>query len=83
MLGGEVVGARSVGFWQIVGVVAACKGDEVVALGGGECGIHRYGHCVDPSAAPLESEAAGIPAPASAGCVLMGDVCFRLEAWSA
>ena len=34
-------------------------------------------------AAPLESEAAGIPTLASAGCVLTGDVCFRLEAWSA
>lgn len=34
-------------------------------------------------AAPLESEAAGIPTLASAGCVLTGEVCFRLEAWSA
>ena len=34
-------------------------------------------------AAPLESEAAEIPTLASAVCVLTGDVCFRLEAWSA
>jgi len=39
--------------------------------------------CGGFDAAPLESEAAGIPTLASAGWVLTGDVCFRLEAWSA
>ena len=63
------------GAWAGMGAGGAPFPDEAMAGAVPLCG--RF------DAAPLESGAAEIPTLASAVCVLTGDVCFRLEAWSA